>query len=144
MKRLVEVRESAVDPAAVALLKAWWDVAGPTLARAARPAGLAEGMLDLVVDDRRWQRQIEEVREILMARLRRRRGMEKLSGIRVVVDPRGAVAPEADRACSTLPPVPAPEEILRAAQAIEDDDLKGRWCDAIGRHLQRCAGRPRR
>ena len=145
VKRLVEVRENTGDPAAVALLKAWWDAAGPTLARAARPAGVDGGWLELRVNDGRWQRQIEEVREILLARLRRRKGLEELSGIRVVVDPHAAAAGEPDRRPPAAPLVPAPEEILRAAQSIDDANLKGRWCGAIARHLQRrAAGKPHR
>lgn len=143
MRRLVEVREVAAEPAAVALLKAWWYAAGPTLARAARPAGVAGGMLELVVGDRRWQRQIEEVREVLLARLRHRKGIEKISGIRVVIDPHEAVHREADRP-EKAPETAAPEEILLAAQSIDDADLKRRLCGAIGRTLQRrAAGKPR-
>ena len=142
VKRLVETRAIAADSAAIALLKAWWEAAGPTLARAARPAGVAGGRLELLVDDGRWQRQIEEVHEILLARLRRRKGLEDLCGIRVVVDPRATLAREPDGVPTAV--LPAPEEILRAAQSIEDDDLKRRWCGAIARHLMRRAAKLRR
>ncbi|HEU5182690.1 MAG TPA: DciA family protein [Candidatus Polarisedimenticolia bacterium] len=138
MRRLVEVREIAADPAAVALLKAWWDAAGPTLARAARPAGVSGGVLELVVGDHRWQRQVEEVREVLLDRLRHRKGIEKIGGIRVVIDPHEAVHRGDDRP-EAVPATAAPEEILRAAQLIDDASLKERLCGAIGRHLQRRA-----
>ena len=136
MKPLYDRREAPSEPSPVALVRAWWDAAGPALARAGHPAGMVGNELERVVGDRGWQRQIEELREVLLARLRRRKGLEKLAGIRVALDPSRRAEPQA---CDRPPAgsLPAPEEILRAAQAIADAELQARWCSAIGRLLQR-------
>jgi hypothetical protein len=144
MRRLYDRRESPREPAPVSLVRAWWDVAGPALARAARPAGVVEGVLEVVVGDRGWHRQVEELRDILLSRLRRRRGCEDLSGIRVILELSSREGREDRRESPPGDTPAAPEEILRAAQAIDDPDLGRRWCGAIGRQLQRrSAEKPR-
>jgi|SRR5262245_3051658 len=137
MKRLYDRREAPSEPAPVALVRAWWDCAGEGLARAARPTGVADGKLEVVVADLRWQRQIEDLRDVLLARLRRRKGCENLAGIRVLVEPSAGGMPRAEGGESVSGPLRAPEEIRRAAQSIEDPELGRRWCEAVSRHLRR-------
>jgi hypothetical protein len=124
------------EPDAVAVVRAWWNAAGPAMSRAAFPGSYEDGRLEVVVPDRAWLRELESRRDELMQRLRRERRMDQLREIALVLEP--ALPPAVERASLPSRPPDSPEpplEILQAARAIGDEDLSRRWTAAIGRLL---------
>jgi hypothetical protein len=137
------LRALASDPEPVMLLKAWWNAAGPSMARCVSPRGYQQGRLELAVPGQRWLREMQGHLEALRQRLRRERGMEGLVEIVLFLEPLAPSPPDLQSASSTLAPTPeTPSEIVAAAKAIPDEELAARWTRVVGRSLE--ASRRRR
>ncbi|PYQ12347.1 MAG: hypothetical protein DMH00_06395 [Acidobacteria bacterium] len=125
------------EPDPIAVVRAWWNVAGPAMAHAAFPQGCSDGRVEVAVQDQTWLREMEIHRQELTTRMRRERGMEALREITLVLAPAGG-----QRLKIKLAPAPAvhraelaPEEILSASERIPDRELGHRWAVAVGRLL---------
>ncbi len=156
MQRRVMQRPSAPDLAAqlfgsspertLLLMRAAWPVAvGPELARRTEVVALDGNVLRVRVPDATWQRGLARMRGDIMQRLREIAGAAAPRSLGFVHGPvatsQAGEAPLRPRAQAEAgAPVlsrPAPAQVLAAAQAIPDAQLRERFLAAAARYLER-------
>ncbi len=125
-----------LDP--LALLAAWWQAAGPPVARVASPRGVVRRRLQVAVPDPHWKRELGALREEILARLRRMEGLEELEGIDLLLE-EGLPGEGPSTRGEELPDAPggAGAEIESSARSIADSALARRWTAAVARLLSR-------
>jgi hypothetical protein len=128
------------------LMRAAWPVAvGPELARRTEIVALDGSVLRVRVPDATWQRGLARMRGQIMSRLREIAGAAAPRSLGFVLGP--VSAPPAGEPGDALRPhavsrVPAPSravsaQIVSAAQAIPDEELRESFLAAAGRYLER-------
>ncbi len=154
MQRRAMQRPSAPDLAAqlfgssperrLLLMRAAWPVSvGPELARRTEVVALDGGLLRVRVPDATWQRSLARMRGEIMLRLREIAGAAAPRSLGFVLGP--VSGPQAEQAPRTGRPAPrapgsdrpAPAEVVSAAQAIPDPELRERFLAAAARYLDR-------
>ncbi|HUL79722.1 MAG TPA: DUF721 domain-containing protein [Vicinamibacteria bacterium] len=128
----------------LALLRAAWPAAvGPELARRTEVVALDRGILRIKVPDARWQRTLLRLRGDILSRLRGVAGGAAPRGLGFVA---GRVAEQPEPAPSPPPaPVPPPpSDLVEAAHAIPDPELRARFLVAASRYLGRFGGQKKR
>jgi len=127
-----------VHPDPVKVLRDWLEVVGPHLARVASPRGFESRRLVIAVPDEPWDKEITNLVEEILPRLRAKEGWQALRGIKTVVDASEVQAPRPREAPRPPPPETAPpEDIALAARAIPDPSIADRWVRAVARLLLR-------
>jgi hypothetical protein len=128
--------------ATLALLRAAWPAAvGEELARRTELVGLERGVLRVRVADLRWQRTLQRMRGELLGRLRRAAGRATPHALGFVTGEVAGVEPAKAMTRAAAPPAPPPEQVVDAAEAIRDPELRSRFLAAAGRYLARFPAR---
>jgi hypothetical protein len=127
-----------------AAMVAWRRVAGEALREQAVPFRLYRKTLIISVTDQTWQKQLERMSGQLLFRLNSLLGQAVVTYIEFRIDPKAVRAERAARR-STVDRVDqerralerASGELLAAAGAIQDEDLRRRFLLAAGSYLDR-------
>ena len=126
--------------ATLALLRAAWPSAvGEELARRTELVALDRGVLRVRVADLRWQRTLQRMRGEILGRLRRVAGGATPHALGFVTGEIAApdIPPRPLTKAPDTPAPPAPEEVVAAAAAIPDADVRARFLATAGRYLAR-------
>jgi hypothetical protein len=125
----------------LALLRALWPAAvGDEVARKTEVIGLQAGMLRIRVPDATWRRALFRMRRQILERLREVAGSvapRRLGIDEGFVQPRPPAGPRT-RVVRADPP---PAEVVAAADAIADPDLRAAFLETAARYLTRAKER---
>ena len=131
-------------PEPLRLVEAWSRAVGPQLARVASPRGYETGRLLISVADSLWKKEIERQLPRILSRLRNHPEVPEILEVVLLVEP---LPPVADSHKKSPGPTQAseapPEEVVRAARKISDDEMARRWTRAVTRILSRVAAADR-
>jgi hypothetical protein len=128
--------------ATLALLRAAWPAAvGDELARRTELVGLERGVLRVRVADLRWQRTLQRMRGELLSRLRRAAGGATPHALGFVTGEVVGTEPAQAVPRAAAPPAPPPAQVVDAADAIRDQELRSRFLATAGRYLARFPAR---
>jgi len=116
----------------LAVKLAWERAAGAGLRRQAVPQRLDGRTLIVSVPDAIWQKQLQPMSAELIFRMNNLLGRSTVDKIIFRIDPALARSSQADspRSSAKRAPTPAPAELLFAAGAIADHDLRARFLRA--------------
>lgn len=119
------------DPevATAAAVTAWKRAAGDGLRQHAVPIALNDGSLTVAVADAVWQKQLATMRDQLIFRTNSILGQPLIKTIGFVVDPKLA-APRGAKEEPKDEPIEISMEILKAASAISDEQLRQKFVRA--------------
>jgi hypothetical protein len=122
----------------LALLRAAWPLAvGQELARRTEVVALDRGVLRIKVGDVRWQRTLLRMRTDILSRLRGVAAGAAPRGLGFVVGPLPPVPEPAPAVPPPAPPAAAPREVVEAAAAIPDPEIRARFLAAAAGYLAR-------
>ena len=139
LTRLLPKLLRAHGGAELAVRLAWARAAGPHLRRIAIPLNLAEGVLSVAVADTLWQKQLQQMSAELIIRVNNLLGQRVVNSLRFRIEPEtisGAQAGPRTRERNTQE-IKAPPQILFAAAAIADEELRAKFIRAAGNCLAR-------
>ncbi len=130
------------------LMRAAWPVAvGPELARRTEVVALDGSVLRVRVPDATWQRGLARMRGEIMSRLREIAGAASPRSLGFVLGPLEAAAAGDASAARRTPRAgapalsrPASAQLVAAAQAIPDAELRESFLAAAARYLARFSG----
>lgn len=134
------------DPAHTAALirAAWPRVVGPELALRTEVVAVEGSTLRIRVPDARWQKVLHRMQPELLAGLRALAGTlapRRLGFVLGAVGPPPSTPPATPREAPERAAPAPPDELLRAASAIEDPELRRHFLATASRYLARGAGR---
>ena len=119
---VIEAAGASEEVLEAACLGAWKHAVGETLSARARAESLRDQTLVVAVEDKVWQRQLEQMRDQFLFRL------NKVLGKRVVKALEFRIAPEkfavAKPVAEKTTTRPIPIELVSAAASIEDPGLR--------------------
>jgi hypothetical protein len=144
LPKLLRAAGEAEEVAEAAAMVAWRRAAGEALRGQAVPFRLYRKTLIVAVADTTWQKQLEAMSGQLLFRLNSILGQAVVTYIEFRIDPvtvraeRAAIAPQSNPAEQEQRALKsATGEVLSAAQAIHDDDLRRRFLIAAGSCIDR-------
>jgi hypothetical protein len=124
------LRANGGNPELAAKL-AWGRAAGPGLRPHAVPVRLDGSTLIVAVADAIWQKQLEHMRGEIIYRINNLLGQSLVSAVVFQIEPSLVTANQKQpEPAAQQTQVSAPEELLFAAGAITDDDLRARFIRA--------------
>ena len=125
------LRSIGDDPevATAAAIAAWKRAAGEGLRQHAVPIALVDGSLTVAVADAVWQKQLAAMRDQLIFRTNSILGQPLIKTIGFVVDPKLA-SPRRAKDEQKDQPIEVSMEILKAASAISDEQLRQKFVRA--------------
>ena len=125
------LRSIGDDPevATAAAIAAWKRAAGEGLRQHAVPIALVDGSLTVAVADAVWQKQLAAMRDQLIFRTNSILGQPLIKTIGFVVDPKLA-SPRRAKDEQKDEPIEVSMEILKAASAISDEQLRQKFVRA--------------
>ncbi|HEV7475748.1 MAG TPA: DUF721 domain-containing protein [Pyrinomonadaceae bacterium] len=128
-----EVREAAC-------IAAWKQAVGAGLSNHAVPIQLLQQRLVVVVADKMWLRQLEQMRGQLLHRLNAVLGQPLVKSIELRIDPKALASARGDQALTNNRPdvdYQVPAELLRAAAGIADAALRRAFLGAAASCVRR-------
>lgn len=142
IKTLPAILRAAADSeevAEAACFAAWKHILGEQLGNHAVPVQLDKKKLVVVVEDRIWQRQLEQMRGHLLFRLNALLGQSLIKSIELRIAPNTLIRMRGDRDGSrqVRPEYDIPKELVTAAAAIEDADLRRAFLGAAASCVRR-------
>jgi len=122
---ILAAADGSEEVAEAACIAAWKHVVGEGLSNHAVPVQLQNYKLIVVVEDRIWQRQLEQMRGQLLFRLNSLLGKSLVGFIELRIDPNTLARARATREPKKArPDYKIPAELLAAAAGIEDAGLR--------------------
>ena len=123
----------------LAVRLAWARAAGPHLRGNAIPLNLAEGVLSVAVADAIWQKQLQQMSAELISRVNNLLGQHVVNSLIFRIDPKtiSAAQPAPQTRERKTREIKAPPQILFAAGAIADEELRGKFIRAAGNCVAR-------
>jgi hypothetical protein len=112
----------------------WPHVVGPATAQNSVPLALQRDTLTVRVTDARWRRALHRMHRDIIVALRARVGplaparLGFIEGGMPAIEPLPPAAARAD--------APPPEDVVRAAEAIDDPELRAAFLRTAGRYLE--------
>ena len=119
---VIEAAGASEEVLEAACLGAWKHAVGETLSARARPEALHEQTLVVAVEDKVWQRQLEQMCDQFLFRLNNVLGKRVVKVIEFRIAPEKFVAQKPERAENTTRSIPI--ELISAANSIEDPGLR--------------------
>lgn len=127
------------EVAEAACFVAWKQIAGDALRSNAVPVSLHDRTLTVAVADAAWQKQMQSLSGQLLFRLNSMLGQPVVTSLNFCEDP-GLIERarhELENVKESAPPAPVPAELLAAAAAIDDNDLRRAFLGAATSCLRR-------
>lgn len=127
------------EVAEAACFVAWKQIAGEGLRSNAVPVSLNDRTLTIAVADAAWQKQMQSLSGPLLFRLNSMLGQPVVTSLNFCEDP-GLIERarhELGKVQEPAPPAPVPAELLAAAAAIDDKDLRRAFLGAATSCLRR-------
>jgi predicted nucleic acid-binding Zn ribbon protein len=136
---ILAVAGESEEVAEAAAIAAWKHIVGVGLVNHAVPVQLQNKKLIVVVDDKIWQRQLEQMRAQLLYRLNSLLGQPLVSSIELRIDPRTLAKVRGEREGPRMerPDYKIPAELVTAAAGIEDVDLRRAFLGAAASCVRR-------
>jgi predicted nucleic acid-binding Zn ribbon protein len=136
---ILKAAGASEEVAEAACIAAWKHVVGEGLGSYAIPVQLQNKKLVVIVEDNIWQRQLEQMRGQLLFRLNSLLGQTLVKSIEWRVDPKTLAKMRGARegAKKERPDYTIPEELLTAAAAIEDVELRRAFLGAATSCIRR-------
>ena len=122
---ILKASGASEEVAEAACIAAWKYAVGETLNRNALPLKLQNQTLLIIVADNIWKKQLEQMRASLLFQLNSVLGQRLVRSLEFRIDPKPlAPTPEKDSTRNKYTDEQVPLELLSAAVAIEDADLR--------------------
>jgi hypothetical protein len=139
---ILRASAASEDVVEAACLAAWKQVVGEGLVNHAVAVEVHHKKLVVVVEDRMWQRQLEQMRAQLLFRLNSLLGQPLVKAIELRVDPKLLNEKRRAREGSTKLPADQkiPEELVTAAAGIQDASLRRAFLGAAASCVRRIEG----
>ncbi|MCA1606161.1 MAG: DUF721 domain-containing protein [Acidobacteria bacterium] len=139
---ILKAAGASEEVAAAACIAAWRHAVGEGLSSQAAPLRLQNKTLVVIVPDRLWKAQLEQMRGQLRHRLNSVVGQELVKSVEFHVDPKTLArirGPQADKAAGGAGPADyiIPAELLSAAAGIPDVELRRAFLGAAASCVRR-------
>jgi len=123
----------------LAVKLAWSRAAGPGLSRHAVAVRLQGRTLSVAVADALWQKQLDHMSAELLFRVNNVLGRKMIDALAFQINSRelSNAQPASEAAAAKTEPAPVPDELMFAAGAITDHDLRERFVRAAGNCISR-------
>ena len=124
---VIEAAGASDEVLEAACLGAWKHAVGETLSARARAEALRDHTLVVAVEDKVWQRQLEQMRDQFLFRLNKVLGRQVVKVLEFRIAPEKFVVqkPVADKSTTRSTPMESiPSELVSAAACIEDPGLR--------------------
>jgi predicted nucleic acid-binding Zn ribbon protein len=140
---ILKAAASSPEVAEAVCIAAWKHIVGDGLGSYAIPVHLQNNKLVVVVEDNIWQRQLEQMRGQLLFRLNSLLGQTLVKSIEWRVDPKTLAKMRGAREGTKMerPDYEIPGELLTAAAAIEDVELRRAFLGAATSCIRRIENR---
>ena len=117
----------------------WWNAVGLHIARNAYPTGIRQESLLVTVPEERWREHLEGMRPVLLERIRRKPGGQRIRDIRFQAGSGNSVPARRPTGPPGHPPGGAtpPAGVLPDASGIGDPHLRERFLRVAGKYLTR-------
>ena len=119
---VIEAAGASEEVLEAACLGAWKHAVGETLSARARAESLRDHTLVVAVEDKVWQRQLEQMRDQFLFRLNKVLGRRAVIAVEFRIAPEKFPVPKPVADKSTTRPIPI--ELVSAAASIEDPGLR--------------------